>query len=167
MKKYIGKLISIEFSDRKSALHGLLVDYSDEWILLKNNVVDYVIDGYTIIKRKNIAEIIRDEDIKFTEKVLKLKNISIVNSPTVPLTNLEDILNYLTNEFGIFQFETKSETACYLGSLKSIDAKKLIINSLSPKGKRDGNEEFRPNDIRIIAFDNDYINSLKLVAKIA
>ncbi len=72
----------------------------------------------------------------------------------------------LTKNLGIFQIETKSEDACYLGRLKSIDRQKVIIDDLDTKGNWDGEMTFVTSEIRIIEFDTDYVNSLKLVSEI-
>jgi len=41
----------------------------------------------------------------------------------------------------------------------------LTIDDFTTKGKWSGQEDFKVNDIRVIEFDTDYINSLKLVSK--
>ncbi len=38
------------------------------------------------------------------------------------------------------------------------------MDDLNPKGKWEGQMKFRNGDIRVIEFDTDYINSLKLVS---
>jgi hypothetical protein len=103
-KKYIKQLISIKFSDRKEAIEGFVIDYTENWIL-----------------------------------------------------------KYLTAHFNVFQLYPKEEKICYLGKLQFIDNQKLIIDYLNPKAQWDGQMEFLPRDIRIIEFDTDYVNSLKLV----
>lgn len=131
---------------------------------MEYNPVDYVIDGYTILRHKNIEGFRRDSHEKWREKVINLKGLKPTNKEIIPLTDLETILKYLTENFGVFQVYTKSEAACYLGRLKSIDKKELIMDNLNPKGKWDGQIKFRTIDIRVIEFDTDYINSLKLVS---
>ncbi|MFH0895553.1 MAG: hypothetical protein V2A54_14035 [Bacteroidota bacterium] len=163
-KKHIGQLISVKFTDREEPIYGFVIDYNDDWTLMKNNPVDYVIDGYIIFRHKNIESFRRSAEEKFRERVIKLKGLEPTDKEAIPLTDLETILQHLTKHFGVFQVSTKSETACYLGRLKSIDNKKLIMDDLNPKGKWDGQMEFRTGDIRMIEFDSDYINSLKLVA---
>ena len=51
-----------------------------------------------------------------------------------------------------------------MGRLKSIDNKELVMDDLNPKGKWEGQMKFRGGDIRVIEFDTDYINSIKLVS---
>lgn len=164
-KKYIGQLVSIKYSDRPTPISGFVIDYNDQWTLLKYNLVDYVIDGYIILRHKNIVGFRRDAKEKFREKVIMLKKQHLPDIADLPLTDLETILSSLTKKYGIFQFELKTEKACYLGKLKSLTTSKLTIDYLNPKGRWTKQMQFRPNDIRTIEFDTDYINSLKLVSK--
>lgn len=75
MDKYLRQLISIEFKDKKLISTGFLIDFTENWILLKSNPVDYIIDGYIILKNKKIKSVSRDESDLFTEKVIKLKGL--------------------------------------------------------------------------------------------
>ncbi len=163
-KKHIGQLISIKFTDRKTPINGIVIDYNDDWTLMQYTS-DYMIDGYIIFRHKNLEGFIREKKEKFIEKVIKLKGEKPLKKSLVPLTSLEAILKHLTKKVGVFQIETKDETVCYLGNLKSIDSKQLVINYLDVYGKWSGTRKFKPSEIRVIQFDTDYINSLKLVAK--
>ena len=163
-KKHIGQLVSVKFTDRKTPINGYVVDYNDDWTLMKYNPVDYIIDGYTIFRHKNIKDFRRGTDEKWREKVINLKGLQPTDQDIIPLADLETILKHLTDNFGVFQIYTKSESVCYLGGLNSIDKKELILDYLNPKGKWDGQMKFKTSSIRIIEFDTDYINSLKLVS---
>lgn len=162
-KKYIGQLLSIRFTDRKEVISGIVIDYNDDWMLMKNNRVDYVIDGFVIIRQKNIKEFVRDAEVKWHEKVIKLKGISSDETEIIPLHDLKTILEYLNANAGLFLIFTKSESACYVGRFNSLDSRELTIDSFDTKGKWDGQMSFRPGDIRVIEFDTDYLLSLKLV----
>lgn len=163
-KKHIGQLVSVKFTDRKTPIYGYVVDYNDDWTLMKYNPVDYIIDGYIIFRHQNIEGFRRAQDEKWREKVINLKGLQPTDKDIIPLNDLETILKYLSDIFGVFQVYRKSETSCYLGRLKSIDTKELIMDDLSPKGKWKEQMKFRAGDIRVIEFDTDYINSLKLVS---
>jgi hypothetical protein len=43
-----------------------LIDWTEDWILIKNNPVDFIIDGYDM-KNKNVKAIIKTRD-EFTEE---------------------------------------------------------------------------------------------------
>lgn len=162
-KHFIGKIVTIKFTDRKEKVTGYLIDYSDDWALLKYNPVDYVVDGYLILKNKNIEKIVVSEREKWTEKILNLKGYKPSTKNTIPLNSLESILLFLTKKFEIFQISTRREKDTFLGRFKSLTTKKLTIDYLTTKATWGGQASFRPGDIRVIQYDNDYINSLKLV----
>ncbi|MFI0490850.1 hypothetical protein [Flavobacterium sp.] len=163
MDKYLRQLISIEFEDMKNIFSGFLIDYTEDWILLKYNPVDYILDGYVILLNKNIKSIDRDESEEFTEKVIKLKGLKTNASEIIPIKNFSTILHFLNDKFEIFQIATKREKAAYLGKLIEVNDEELIIDFLETRGKFGGELSFNPNKIRVIEFDTDYINSLKLV----
>lgn len=163
MEKYLKQLISIKFEDKKLISTGFLIDYSSDWILLKSNPVDYVIDGYVILRNKNIKSVSRDEAETFTEKVILLKGLKIDDKNIIPLSDLTSILTFLNDKYEIFQLATKREKAVYLGKLIEISEEELTIDFLETRGDFGGEMSFNPNKIRVIEFDTDYINSLKLV----
>lgn len=164
-KKYVGKMISVKMASWKDALYGYVVDYNDDWMLLKQNSHDYVMDGYAIISVKHIKGFRRDIDEKFREKIINLKKQGPTGKEKIPLDDLATILNFLTKKFGVFEFYTKSEDVCYLGAAKSVGPRELELDYLDPAAKWAGIRKFKTADIRKIEFQTDYINSLKLVAK--
>lgn len=163
MEKYIRQLITIEFEDKKEIFSGFLIDWTEDWILLKNNPVDFIIDGYTILKNKNVKAIIQDKDHEFTERVIKLKGLKTSAEEIIPLQDLSSIILFLANKYEIFQIATKSDKAVYLGKLIELNEEELVIDFLGTEGQFEGEMCFKPNKIRVIEFDTDYINSLKLI----
>jgi hypothetical protein len=163
MEKYLRQLISIEFDDKKEIFSGFLIDWTEDWILLKNNPFDFIIDGYTILKNINVKAIIQDKDHEFTERVIKLKGLKTSAEEIIPLKDLPSIIHFLANKYEIFQIAKKSDKAVYLGKLLELNEDELIIDFLGTEGEFDGEMSFKLNKIRVIEFDTDYINSLKLV----
>lgn len=163
MEKYLRQLISIEFEDKKEIFSGFLIDWTEDWILLKNNPVDFIIDGYTILKNINVKSIIQDKDHEFTERVIKLKGLKTSAEEIIPLKDLSSIINFLADKYVIFQITKKSDKAVYLGKLIELNEEELLIDFLGPEGEFDGEMSFKLDKIRVIEFDTDYINSLKLI----
>ncbi len=165
MENYLRQLVSIEFLDKKEVYTGFLIDYSDDWILLRNNPVDFIIDGFVILKNKNIERIYRDEEHEFTEKVIRLKGLKTNAKDIIPIKDLASIISFVDKKYGVFQIAKKSATSAYLGKLIQLNDQELIIDFLDTKGQFGGELSFNPEKIRVIEFDTDYINSLKLVTQ--
>jgi len=165
MEKYLRQLISIEFEDKKEIFSGFLIDWTENWILLKNNPVDFIIDGYTILKNKNVKAIIQNEDHEFTTRVIKLKGLKTSADEIVPLKDISSIIYFLASHYEIFQIATKSNKAVYLGKLLEINDDEIQIDFLGTEGQFEGEMSFKQKKIRVIEFDTDYINSLKLIVK--
>jgi hypothetical protein len=163
MEKYLRQLISIEFEDKKETFSGFLIDWTEDWILLKNNPFDFIIDGYTILKNENVKSIIQDKDHEFTERVIKLKGLKTSAEEIIPLKDLSSIIKFLADKYEIFQIAKKSDKAVYLGKLIELNEEELLIDFLGTEGKFEGEMSFKQNKIRVIEFDTDYINSLKLI----
>lgn len=161
MKEYLNKLVTLEFSDIKNSFSGFLLDFNEDWILLRNNPVDYIIDGFVILKNKNLETLNYNENNQFHEKVIRLKELKLTNETIIPLTNLEVILSFLTKEFGVFQLATKRSNAVYLGRLIEYNNDSFFIEFINTKGVFDSEISFKNKKIRVIEFDTDYINSLK------
>lgn len=163
MKKWIGQVNKVKFRDMQP-IDGVIVDYDADWMLMRS-VIDYRIDGYVIFNRKGIKDFSRTEREKWTEKVLKQKYGRLPKAPKVPLKNLESILTFLTKKYGVFTLRSKDPDVCWLGRLKSIDSKKMFIEDFTTRAKWNGEFQFKVSEIRAIEFDNDYINSLKMMMK--
>ena len=163
MEQYLRQLISIEFQDKKELYTGFLIDYSDDWILLRNNPVDFIIDGFVILRNKNVEQIHRDEELEFTEKVIRLKGVKTNAEDIIPIKDLEAIIHYIDTKYGVFQIAKKSAKSAYLGKLIELNNEELTIDFLDIRGEFGGELSFNPDKIRVIEFDTDYINSLKLL----
>lgn len=163
MEHYLRQLIAIEFEDKKELYTGFLIDYSDDWILLRNNPVDFILDGFVILRNRNIANIHRDEELEFTEKVIRLKGVKTNAEDIIPIRDLDTIIRFLDKKYGVFQIAKKSAKSAYLGKLIELNNEELIIDFLDIRGEFGGELSFNPDKIRVIEFDTDYINSLKLL----
>jgi hypothetical protein len=167
-KKYLGQLLTFEFEHTDEIVNysGYLLDYNEEWVLLKYNSDDYVIDGYIILKNKHVTRYKRGDSEKFTQKILDLKGEKPKGDETIPIIGLKEILLFLSGRFGIFQFSMKSHSTCWLGTVKKITGSDLKIDYLTPRATWTKTmPPFKLGNIRTIQFDTDYINSLMLVAK--
>jgi len=159
-------LYAIKLKGREEILRGVLLCSSVEWILLKYNPVDYVLDGYIFIRKKYVKNVIREENEIFDETVIRLKCPVIEFDTTCPkLDEVTDILYYLMRHETVIQFDFHDETVCYIGKIKKIFTKSMRVLHLDTKGKWTDESSYQIEQIRTIQFDNDYTNSLYIYNK--
>ncbi|MFT3995487.1 MAG: hypothetical protein QM660_14335 [Dysgonomonas sp.] len=152
---------TIHLKGRKSILQGILIYIGTEWVLLKYVPVDYVLDGYLLIRTKYIKKIERGEEEIFNESVIHLKLTNEkTNEEYFNLNASSDILYYLMQNQIIIQFDFHDDSVSYIGKIKRIYTKTIRIESISPKGEWEEKNSYQLERIRTIQFDNDYINSL-------
>lgn len=167
IKDYLNKLVGIRLKGRKKKLiMGIVLAYNDDWLLIKSNTVDYIIDGYQLIKIDKITTVERDENIVFIEEVLKAKHIDFYSTPIVLKENIFQTLMDIDYKYGAFGVEFKDEDVCYIGKyMESEDGEYFAFEELSANGEwQEEIEEFRISKVYSIDFDGDYTQSLLLYA---
>ncbi len=162
-KTEIGKLYSFKFPKRKSAIQGIVLDYNKDWTIIKH-VVDYRIDGFTVFQNEK-AEYIYGEAEKFATKILKIKDYSWLEEPTIPLESLDSILKYVDENYQLIQLDTKDGEACDIVKYKGLKENLYLFDALTTRAKWTYKLVLPLKEIRYISFGNDYVNSLKLVTK--
>ncbi len=167
-KKYIGQFLSFKFQFKNDTvvISGYLINFSEDWTLLKQCAFDYLVDGYILLNNKHITEFKRDREERFKEKVLDLKGQRPKAKENFDIKDTATILKYLSDKYGIFMFSQRTNGTCWLGKVKKIKGTDLKIDYLNPKGIWSNSmPTYKLGNIRTIEFDTDYINSLKLIAK--
>lgn len=162
-RKFIGKYLSFTFEGRKREVAGVLLDYNDDYTLIRN-IVDYTPDGYYIFKNHKVG-VSYGEREKFAAKVLKAKNYSARKEPLVPLDSLDAILNHISKKYKLIQLNTKKGDACDIVRYLGQKGNKYSFRYLTTTAKWRYRLELPERECRFIQFDNNYVNSLKRVAK--
>ncbi len=161
----IRKVKEFYFKDWDNPETGQVVSENNEWFLIRSIPVDYVIDGFKVFKKSHISDIISPEDSYQIEKVLKLRNVTpdILNDFSFGTTI--ELLSWIEKKYGIFEFTDLEEESIFIGKIKKYDDESLLIDFIDSDGKIDVNydSEFKLDEIRILSFDSDYFNAIKLL----
>jgi len=153
---------TIHLKRRKSILQGIFIYAGTEWILLKYTPVDYVLDGYLLVRTKYIKTIEREENEKFSEAVINLKwKITKEDKRYDNLDSVSAILYELMHNRIMIQFDFHDDSVTFIGEIEKINTQTIRIKDIDPKGNWDGISLYKFERIRTIQFDNDYVNSLK------
>jgi hypothetical protein len=160
--KFIGKYLSFKFAGQKSDLTGVVLSYNDNYTLIRN-FVDYNPDGYYIFKNEKV-DYYYGEDEKFAAKVLTAKRYAASKEPLIPLDSLEAILTHIGKKHKLLALHKKKGTfnvVRYIGQEGNL----YIFDGLTTRAKWRFKLKLRERECRFIHFNNDYLNSLKLVTK--
>jgi hypothetical protein len=162
-KKLIGKLLAFKFVGRKYDIIGVVLDYNEDWTLIRN-CAEYFPDGFTIFKNVKVDYYYGEKE-KMATKILKLKKYSYENDPKITLGSLDEMLNSIDKKYGLLQLDTRkgdaSDVVKYLGQADSL----FLFHELTTTAKWRYKLQLPEKECRFISFDNSYLNSLKLVTK--
>lgn len=161
-QEYINKVISITLKN-KTYFQGILINISDDWCYLKYIPVDYVVDGFVLINRRYIANIETTDDDVFTENILRLKGLISEKSIILNIDNNTKLLSDLQSKIEIIKIELKDHYKSYIGKIDIVKEHSFKVRLFSPNATWLGLETFLFKEIRAIYFNDDYINSLKLI----
>jgi hypothetical protein len=163
-KKYIGKVISLQFADWKSPIFGVVLTYNDQFTLMRR-LEGFRIDGYYIIPHKKGLTFNYGEKEKQTQTIIKLKGYDLSGHPEIALTDIESIFFQVSKDYGALSFYRKWENELYVGRFLSSDAKTIFYDFITSDGIWDGETPVKKKEVRVIEFDTDYVNSLVLYSK--
>jgi hypothetical protein len=162
-KKLTGKYYTFKFVGRKYDISGVVLDYNDDWTLIRN-CTEYSPDGFTIFKNEKVDYYYGAKE-KMATKILKLKKYSFRNDPKIALASLDEMLDSIDKKYRLIQLDTRkgdtSDVVKYLTKIGSF----YLFDELTTTAKWRYKLRLPEKECRFISFDNSYLNSLKLVTK--
>jgi len=144
---------------------GLLVDENDDWILIRNIEVDYLVDGYLLINKNHVEKRTTKGEEKRIKKVLKLKNVKPVAPEGFKFKSTLKMMLWTEKNNGLVEFNDQEEGQTFYAYINRYSKKSFIIDLVDVDGNLDENfqYEFKLKRIRTIGFGSDYFNSIVLL----
>lgn len=163
LKRYVGKFLTFQFQGRKDNISGIVLEYNDDYTLIRT-CIDYRLDGYTIFKNEKV-EFIQGDFEKRAARILKLKKYLPGKELTIPIDTLENILVYVGQKYRLIQLDTRKGDAFDVVDYRGRVGKLYHFEELTTNAKWRYKLQLSERECRFIHFDNDYLNSLKLITK--
>ena len=132
-------------------------------LVLLQNLYDFDIDGYVIIRIKDITSVIITKSQQFSQFILKKEGIlsTIKKPPISSIDNWENVFTELS-DLGkniIVECESIESSNFFIGKIIAIDKNSLFILHFNGAGEWDEEpKEISLKDITSISFDSRYIN---------
>lgn len=155
-----GKLYTFSIYNRDEDISGIVIDSKKEWILIKQNPVDFLLDGLKLIRRKYIERSSRGKEEKFIQAVLNAKGFQCEFENTLPLDDAKELFKHLLNKEQTIQFDLDDDSVCYVGKIVEINDNTFTIQCLGTRGHWMERRDYEIESIRTIELETDYLLSL-------
>ena len=156
-------IIKVKINRYPNTISGVYLYENEEFVVMLNNPVDYVIDGIYFINKNYIKNIEIDQDI-ISNKIL-LHKASLYNTDNMNFSNFKKILQYLLNKQQLIEFYLDKQSYTLIGRIISIDNKVIKVNLVDAQSSFLKKEKISYNKIRVLAINTDYVDSLEWYSK--
>lgn len=144
-------------------ISGVFIAEGTQWILLHDNQNDFLLDGLRFVHKKNIDEILREEDEQFKETVFKLKYPELPMEIDFELDHTAKILQEIKRKDLLFHFDAEDEEEIVVGKIESVSLNSFKVKTLDSRGKWSDSCVCTFEELSSIAINNDYLFSLNLL----
>lgn len=160
------KLLELKIRRFKEPITGILLKQGTHWYLAKQNVVDYMLDGFIYINRHFVVyenEIHRDTTLY---KILSLKNeakkdLYIYNDSI--LNGYDSFFSFLKTNQILVAVCLHNEDVIYVGKIMNVGSMAFILSSYDTDLNERGTMKIPFYKVRYIQMHTDYLDSLNLL----
>jgi len=156
-------IIKVKINRYPNTISGVYLYENEEFVVMLNNPVDYVIDGIYFINKNYIKNIEIDQDI-ISNKIL-LHKASLYNTDNMNFSNFKKILQHLLNKQQLIEFYLDKQSYTLIGRIISIDNKVIKVNLVDAQSSFLKKEKISYNKIRVLAINTDYVDALEWYSK--
>lgn len=152
------ELVNLKIRRYPDMIRGIVLKHGLQWMLLKENVVDYVLDGYLFINRDYIQQACECSHDTLTYQVLALKDVAPLSLPD--MDNYSDLLCYLRDNHWLIAIGRNSQKTILVGYVSAVNNDSVTI---APIGVDLGELPVVKVDykkIRYISMMSDYLTSI-------
>ena len=160
------ELIEIKIRRYKTLIKGILLGSGAQWSFIRQNVVDYVLDGFLFTNKQYVDRETEIEESTMLHRVLSLKNkaedIPALESPSI-LNENGSLYSFLKRKEILVAVSLHREDILYVGKIKDVGPKSFILDSYGTELEKSGLMNIDFTKVRYIQIHSDYLDSLGLL----
>ena len=157
------RIIKVKINRYPNTISGVYLYENEEFVVMLNNPIDYVIDGVYFINKNYIKNIEIHQDI-ISNKIL-LHKASLYNTDNMNFSNLKKILQHLLNKQQLIEFYLDKQSCTLIGRIISVDNEVIKVNLVDTQSSFLKKEKISYNKIRVLAINTDYVDALEWYSK--
>ena len=148
-------------------LEGFLLERTKDLILLNLVNTDVVcLNGYSVIRRRDVRKFKVQHKEAFMIRALRLKNISPGRPSGVSIASWPALLESLTREFPLFTIhqEWLDSEVCFVGRLATMSNSAFGLKEIDPDGRWNRSRSYKFRDLTKVDFGGGYEDALARLA---
>ena len=162
-------IIKVKINRYPNTISGVYLYENEEFVVMLNNPIDYVIDGIYFINKNYIKNIEIDQDQDQDQDIISnkilLHKASLYNTDNMNFSNFKKILQHLLNKQQLIEFYLDKQSYTLIGRIISIDNKDIKVNLVDTQSSFLKKEKISYNKIRVLAINTDYVDALEWYSK--
>ena len=153
----------------KTPLFGVTISEGHQWLSIKNNDVDYRIDGIRFLNKKYISCWKKVEADEMMVKIVPLKYIDDLKDKELvaklDLNSYHGLFSELKPMGYLIEIGLDKEDSIYVGTIAKINEKSVTFDTIGTLTENTGMMNIPFDRIRYIGIETDYLKSLSLYIK--
>ena len=153
-------LAEIKISRYPGFVRGLVLKETEQWIVLKRNLVDYVLDGYMFINKAYVKRINPLPPDSLDAQIVSLKQEGKAILPD--WIDPDRLLLSLCEAGTLVDIGLESQDYVLVGYIVSVAEKSFRLRMIGTKGEMLNAIRIASDKIRTLVTDSDYLQSLEM-----
>lgn len=143
---------------------GIFLKSGKNWVLLRDNPVDFVIDGYLLVRKKYILREEHPDSAELSDVIMNLKGEYAKTSDfSFPIDQDELLFQQFLAAKTLIQICLHNQDSTLVGRVVSGGPESFRMRLLSRKGKWLNEFNFQYAKLRTINIGSDYLKSFQLL----
>lgn len=150
----------IKISRYHKIINGIKVMHGEQWYVIQENEIDYILNGYMFININYIKTIkqLTVDNIKY--QILNLKYVPVTFDTS--LDNYENLLFYIKQQNLLISIGLENDGYIIVGKISNVLKRYLVIDKIGTNTENIGQAKIYFSKIRFLEIRTDYLNSLEL-----
>lgn len=158
------KFLSIKISRWEEILYGIFLREDKNWLVIKKNPGDYLLDGVSFINKSYIKKINEPFDkTAFRYKVFmnKFQNYNDNTFDDLDIRSMDSIFKNIYNKEEIIELGLENSDYVLIGFICKMNEKSFALEMYSTSGNFLKIITIKYSNVRTLTLNTDYLNSIK------
>ena len=152
------ELVNVKIRRYPDLIKGIVIMRNTQWLVLAENVVDYVLDGFLFINHDYIQNV-----IVYPHDTIEYKVLSVKNSPDLIFPNIEgysDLIEYLKGNSVLIAIGRHKQNSILVGYVADFNKEAFSLIPIGVDLQELPIVKINYKQIRYISVMSDYLTSI-------